>query len=154
GAFITTLPAARADMLTVVGEGWEALPGSHEDVLSRVTSQAKWALLSVQAVTAQVLAWLGRTEESVTLLGKFLPALERGPSSVFGCMHMACGGATTLWRLQRTDHIEVIARNLHDKVLVPDFRWPMYDGRLSMAHLCALQGHYDEAVDWFAKART
>src|SRR5262249_47534172 len=48
----------------------------------------------------------------------------------------------------------VIARNVHDKVLVPDFRWPMYDGRLSMAHLCALQGRYDEAVDWFAKART
>jgi hypothetical protein len=30
----------------------------------------------------------------------------------------------------------------------------MVDGRLSMAHLCALQRRYDEAIDWFAQART
>jgi len=94
------------------------------------------------------------TDESLSWLGTFLPALERVPAWAFGCMHMACGGATTLWLLQRTDHIEVIARNVHDKILVPDFHWPMYDARLSMAHLCALQGRHDEAVEWFAKART
>jgi tetratricopeptide (TPR) repeat protein len=153
-SFLPSLAAARVDMLTVVGDGWEDFERENETFPMRVTLQARWLLLSVQAVTARILAWLGRTEESLSVLGTFLPALERVPAWAFGCMHMACGGATTLWLLQRTDHIEVIARNVHDKVLVPDFRWPLYDGRLSMAHLCALQGHYDEAVDWFAKART
>jgi tetratricopeptide (TPR) repeat protein len=153
GAFLPILNGAQFDMVTVVGDGWEAL-GSHENVLSRATSQAKWLLTTAQAGTAQMFAWFGMTDESLSWLETFLPALERVPAWAFGCMHMACGGATTLWLLQRTDHIEVIARNVHDKVLVPDFRWTMYDGRLSMARLCALQGHYDEARDWFAKART
>src|SRR5262249_41135640 len=100
-----------------------------------------------RSIMAQWFARLRRTEESLTVLERFLPALERAPVWAYG-LTMACGAATTLWLLQRTDHIEVIARNVHDKVLVPDFRWPMYDGRLSMAHLCALQGRYDEAVDW------
>jgi hypothetical protein len=152
-AFLPALVGARADMLTVEGDGWEAFGRENETFLPRVTSQARWALLSVQAITAQVFAWFGMTDESLSCLRTFLPALERVPAWAFGCMHMACGGATILWFLQRTDHIEVISRTVHDKVLVPDFRWPMYDGRLSMARLCALQGHYDDAVDWFAKAR-
>jgi tetratricopeptide (TPR) repeat protein len=153
GAFLPILKGAKFDMVTVVGDGWEAL-GSHGDVVSHATSQAKWLLTTAQAGTAQVFAWRGMTDESLSWLETFLPALERVPAWAFDCMHMACGGATTLWLLQRTDHIEVIARNVHDKVLVPDFRWTMYDGRLSMARLCALQGHYEEARDWFAKART
>jgi tetratricopeptide (TPR) repeat protein len=153
GSFFPILGGVQVDMVTVVGDGWEAL-GSHEDLLSHATSEAKWLLLPVQAVTAQVFAWFGMTDESLSWLRTFLPALERVPAWAFGCMHMACGGATTLWLLERTDHIEVIARNVHDKVLVPDFRWPMYDARLSMARLCALQGRLDEAVEWFAKART
>ena len=66
---------------------------------------------------------------------------------------MACLAALTLWNLERTDHIEVIERNLREKVIAPDFRAPMFDGRLSLARLSALQGRYDEAVEWFAKAR-
>jgi tetratricopeptide (TPR) repeat protein len=154
GAFLPGLVGARVDMLTVVGDGWEAFGLESATFLPRVTLQARWALLSMQAGAAQISAWLGMTDESLSFLGTFLPALERMPSWAFGCTYMACVAATILWLLQRTDHIEVIARNVHDKVLVPDFRWPLYDGRLSMAHLCALQGRYDEAVEWFAKART
>ena len=33
------------------------------------------------------------------------------------------------------------------------FRYPMFDGRLALAQLCALSGRYDEAVEWFQKAR-
>jgi hypothetical protein len=29
----------------------------------------------------------------------------------------------------------------------------MQDGRLSLARVCALQGRYDEATEWFAAAR-
>ena len=66
---------------------------------------------------------------------------------------IACDAAETLWLTERTDHIEVIERNLREKVIEPDFRYPMMDGRLALARLCALQQRYDEAAEWFAKAR-
>ena len=50
-----------------------------------------------------------------------------------------CDAAETLWLTERTDHIEVIERNIREKVIEPDFRWPMMDGRLALARLCALQ---------------
>ena len=33
------------------------------------------------------------------------------------------------------------------RFVVADFRYPMQDSRLALAHLCALQGRYDEAID-------
>jgi len=65
-----------------------------------------------------------------------------------------CDSAWTLWRLERTVQIDIVERNLREKVVVPDFRYPMHDGRTALARLCALQGRYDEASRWFAKART
>jgi len=155
GSFLPILVGARVDLLKVVGDGWEAFVRENAKFPPRVAFQTRWAFLGAQAVVAPLFAWLGRTDESLSFLGAFLPALKHMPGwTTQSNMQMACGAATTLWFLQRTDHIEVIARNVHDKVLLPDFRGPMYDARLSMAHLCALQGHYDEARDWFAKART
>lgn len=55
---------------------------------------------------------------------------------------------------QRTDHLDVIERNLREKVIAPDFRYPMFDGRMALGRLCALTGRYEEASEWFAKART
>jgi hypothetical protein len=67
---------------------------------------------------------------------------------------LACDSASTLWLLNRSDRIEIIESTLREKVIAPDFRWPMRDARLAMAQVCALQGRYEEAVEWFAKART
>jgi len=35
-----------------------------------------------------------------------------------------------------------------------DFRYPMVDGRLALAWVCALTGRHGEASEWFAMART
>jgi tetratricopeptide (TPR) repeat protein len=64
-----------------------------------------------------------------------------------------CDAVEVSWLLERPDHVQALERNLRDKMLRPDFRWPLRDARLSMGRLCALQGRYDEAMDWFAKAR-
>ena len=40
----------------------------------------------------------------------------------------------------------MLERNLREKVVEPDFRFPMKDGRLALARLCALQGRDDEAL--------
>ena len=66
---------------------------------------------------------------------------------------MACDTASAVWLLGQVNQIEVIERNIREKVVAPDFRYPMQDGRLSLAGLCALQGRYEEAADCFAKAR-
>jgi hypothetical protein len=66
---------------------------------------------------------------------------------------MACDAASAIWPLGNVDQIEVIGRNIREKVVAPDFRYPMQDARLSLARLCALRGHYGEAADWFSKAR-
>jgi len=59
----------------------------------------------------------------------------------------------TLWMLERRDHAAVLDRNLREKTLARDFRYPHTDARLSLARLCALTGRFDEAREWFEKAR-
>jgi ATP/maltotriose-dependent transcriptional regulator MalT len=66
---------------------------------------------------------------------------------------MACDAASSLWLMGRTDHIDVIEDSLRHKVLIRDFCYPLRDTRLSIAHMCALQGRYEKAAQWFAKAR-
>jgi hypothetical protein len=79
--------------------------------------------------------------------------LDHAAGWATGYTAIACDAALTLWLLDRTDHIEVIERNLREKVVAPDFRYPMCDGRLSLARLSALQGRYDEAGEWFVMSR-
>ena len=64
-----------------------------------------------------------------------------------------CDARNALWLIERTDHLDLVERNLREKVIEPDFRYPMFDGRHAMAQLCALSGRFDEACEWFAKAR-
>ena len=51
------------------------------------------------------------------------------------------------------EHAELIERALKEKVVDPDFRDMIVDGRLALARLCVLQGRNDEAVSWFGDAR-
>ena len=84
---------------------------------------------------------------------RILSAIERGAAWNATYSTLICDAAAILWVLKRTDAIEVVERNLLGKVIAADFRTPMRDARLSMARLCALQGRYQEASEWFAKAR-
>jgi hypothetical protein len=70
-----------------------------------------------------------------------------------GYSTLSCDAASSLWLLGITDYAEIVERDIRERVVTPDFRYPMRDGRLSLARLCALQGRYDEAVEWFAKSR-
>jgi class 3 adenylate cyclase/tetratricopeptide (TPR) repeat protein len=98
-------------------------------------------------------ARMGFFEPALEHLSSALPAIERAPASPT-CTVMAWDAAEILWLSQRTDWVEIIKRNVREKVIAPDFRFPMMDGRLALARLCALQQRYEEAADWFAKART
>jgi hypothetical protein len=92
-------------------------------------------------------------QQAVDLLPTLVRPLELAPGSAANFTRMACDAASAVWLLNRAEEVEVIERNIGQKVVAPDFRYPMQDGRLSLARLCALRGCYDEAADWFWKSR-
>jgi class 3 adenylate cyclase/tetratricopeptide (TPR) repeat protein len=146
------LVAARWEMRSARGEIQEALE-ELEALLGQPALENQWASAAIRAAGAALYAWIGRSEDALRWLGTLLPAIERAPLWAPNYPLLPCLAAYALWQLDRTDHIDVIERNLRNKVVAPDLRYPMRDSRLSMAQLCALQGRYDEAVEWFQKAR-
>lgn len=148
-----TFTAVRFDMRTVVDQGWEDFFREEQTSLEQPAIEDHWGLALMQAAGARLTARLEGGEQALFLVGSVLTALERAPGWAVNYTWIACEAATALWLLGRAQYADVIERNLREKVLAPDFRCPMVDARLSMAHLCALQGGYDEAIDWFAKAR-
>lgn len=148
------LAAARYEMRLAVDEGWEDLL-RHDDALLQQPSVAdSWALAAIQAAGARLFAHLGRAEEALSPLRALPGALERAPSWAGSYTALTCATAATMWLLGCTDQIDVVEHNVREKIVLSDFRWPMEEGRLSMARLCALQGRHDEATAWFAQARS
>ncbi len=128
------------------------LPGEQE-LMANPPPQLRWALISAFASHARLMAHRGLVEPAIQLIGNVRVGLERGAPWGITYSIAACDPAAALWVLNRTEHIELIEQSIRDKVLVPDFRFPMREGRLAMAQVCALQGRYDEASSWFAKSR-
>ncbi len=147
--------AVRNDFLLILDSGWAEIIGvpREAELLSNPPPEFKWALAASCAGTAHLLALQNRVEQAMQMLAMVPDALRRGAPWGLVYSLTACDAASTLWLTERTDHIEIIESSLLENVLVPDFRFPMRDARLSMARLCALQGRYDEATEWFAKAR-
>ena len=145
--------SARLDLrFTVDPENEESLAEA-EPLLQQPAAENHYAFAALQAVAALAYAGLGQPEKALHALGTLVAPLERAPGWANSYTLVACLCATALWALQRTDHIEVIERNLREKVITPDFRFPMQDGRLAMAQIAALQDRYEEANSWFAQAR-
>ncbi len=147
------LAAPRSEWRLASDEGWQELLADTRAFLERPPAEVPTALGSFRAAAALANARLGPTEEALHWLGTLIAGLERASGWSGNYVAIACDAAATLWQLERTDHIEVIERNLREKVVAPDFRHPMRDGRLALAQLCALQERFDEAVEWFQKAR-
>jgi class 3 adenylate cyclase/tetratricopeptide (TPR) repeat protein len=144
---------AHAEDALIRGDGFESVVRVLEDLPAVLAPENRWALVAVRALAACCNAHAARSTEALQGLAATLPAIERAAGSAPQYTLVIGNAADTLWTLERTDHIEIIERNLRAKTIAPDFRYPHVDGRLSLARLCALQGRYDEAVEWFAKAR-
>jgi tetratricopeptide (TPR) repeat protein len=142
----------RYDLAIAVDEGWEDFLGAVERTLQKRPVWYDFQLASARVAGARSYARLGRADEAMALVGEVLPALKRAPAWALGYTHIACEAAATLWLAERTDHASVIEHGLRNVIAI-DFRNAMRDARLGLAQLCALQGRYDEAVEWFAKAR-
>jgi tetratricopeptide (TPR) repeat protein len=140
-------------MWLALDENWEKAIGPVETAGQGESPEVTWFLAAFRAARARIYAHLGKAEQALELLKLLVVPLERAAGWVPNYTRMACDAASALWLLETTDHIEVIERNLREKVVAPDFRYPMFDARLSLARLCALQARYDEAAEWFAKSR-
>ncbi|MGH8972822.1 MAG: hypothetical protein ACRD0C_06415, partial [Acidimicrobiia bacterium] len=112
-----------------------------------------WALGFMYAELARISARLRQDPTALRYLGLLAPWLERAPAWTGGLPVMASHAAEVLWQLERLDHADVVEYSVREKVVRPDFRTPMVDGRLTLARLCALQGRYNEARRWFGEAR-
>jgi len=115
--------------------------------------EERWATAPLRAAVARLTAMTGSSDAAIPLLTTVIPALERGEGAFLFYTFMACLAADALWAADRTDHLDVIECNLREKVIEPDFRYVEVDGRLSLARLCALSGRFEEASEWFARAR-
>jgi tetratricopeptide (TPR) repeat protein len=148
---VIQLVTARDEMLLAVGEGWD--PAAAAAALQGQSFAFKYFAAAYRAATARVYAHLRMVQQALDLLHTLVRPLELAPAWAPNFPRMACDIASMVWLLNHAEELEVIERNIRQKVVAPDFRYPMQDGRLCLARLCALQGRYDEAADWFAKSR-
>jgi hypothetical protein len=140
------------DYRLATGEGIES-PLADATMASIDRPENVWARAISRMLAALLSAFGGRRRQALELLQGTLPAIETGGPWNINYTLLVCGASRTLWELECADHVDVIERNLREKILEPDFRYTLCDARLSMGWLCALRGLHDEASGWFAKAR-
>jgi tetratricopeptide (TPR) repeat protein len=146
------LMGARWEMCSALDVGLEEVAAAAVELASSAIDN-RWTEAPFRAGMAVTAARLDRVDDALALLATLPPALERG-WIVGNYTTIACLAAETLWLARRTDHLATIERAVRRNVVEPDFRYACVDGRLSLARLCALRGRYEEAADWFARART
>jgi DNA-binding SARP family transcriptional activator len=144
---------AKENLALALDEGWEELADSFRPLSASVHPANSWALAYIYGASARIAARVGETEEALRFLRLLVPWMERAPAWTVYFNVMACHAADVLWLLDRLDHVELVERSVREKVVAPDFRYPMEDGRLALARLCAVQGRDDEALSWLAEAR-
>ncbi len=149
------LNGVRYQMLIAIDTGWKEFFNSADakQLIADPAPENNWSFALTRATTAFMMARLGRADLAMPRLETLPQAFEVGAYWEVTYGPMICDAAAALWLLNRNEHAPLVERILREKVIAPDFRFPMRDARLSMARLCALQNRYDEAVEWFAKSR-
>lgn len=152
---LLNLMSLRTDFFLSAGEGWHQIPtaSGFEEAFANPPIEFKLVLSAAYAGMAMVMAFDKLVEPALQLLTTVPEALRRGAAWGMAYNTGACDAVGALWALNRTDHAQSIECSIRTKLLPADFRFPMRDVRLSLARLCALQGRYDEAAEWFEKAR-
>jgi class 3 adenylate cyclase len=112
----------------------------------------RWGRAARQVWAASLHAALGDQRQALQALPANIAILDRafvGATNYPMIVHFA---AQILWSTEHPDYVDVVERNLHTKVLQPDFSYPESDGRWTAALLCALSGRYDDARGWFQQS--
>jgi DNA-binding SARP family transcriptional activator/tetratricopeptide (TPR) repeat protein len=147
------LDAVLLEHTLVRGEGYGLLVSAIEPRLAEIDPGNRSSLAAIGAAAALIYAYAGRREDARSTLERVLPAIDRAPGWAATYTTMLYWVIEALWVLECQDHVEMLERNLRDKTLAPDFRYPHTDARLALARLCALTGRVEGAREWFDKAR-
>ncbi len=145
------LGAARGAFISEFGGQWR-------DTVAALAHESPVELRWVGAVLRSAAAWgmvdAGQPEGALQLLAGVVNALERAPGWAANYLLVASNAVYTLWRLRRADYVDVLERNLREKILPPDFRYISTDARLFLGMLSGLDHRYDDACRWLAQARS
>src|SRR5262249_26125464 len=98
----------------------------------------RWALTAVDAALARIAGLGGDADTALAFLESAIAPLAAVVPWAVAANRMACDAATSLWLLGRTDHLDAIERTVRETVLIPGFRSPIKDPRVSMGRLAAL----------------
>lgn len=150
--FVVNQLGAEDDRRAVTGD-WSGAQEAVTSIAGQQVIENRWAGAAIFAGLARAFAMLDQPDGAMGMLAQVIPPLERAPGDAANFPRIACNAAEALWVTGRRDHIEIVERVLREKVIAPDFRYVNVDARLELARLCALQGKYHEASEWFAKAR-
>jgi tetratricopeptide (TPR) repeat protein len=137
----------------VCGEGYGLFFPVFDRLIADDAREVRFTMAIALACAAAFYAHAGRGEDALRALERVLPAIERAAGWASSYTAVVYYLIEALWVLEHRDHAEILERNLREKTLAPDFRYPHNDGRLAMARLCALTGRVEEAREWFDKAR-
>ena len=140
--------------VSVTGEGWERSLAQTEAMLQAGATENQWAMAVLQATAALGAALLGRTNDALRWLAAALPAIERAPGSAptypqvlgdrsHGPRRTRADGSHRESRTQPAREVAAARLPLRD---VPMHATP---SRCSAAS----RGEFEEAAEWFAKAR-
>jgi len=147
------LGAVPAEHAIVRGEGLTEQIPNYEAVLRFATPESQWAMALTRAGSALAYAEAGRSIDALAAVRAVEPALERAQGWAIGYTATVHLAVSALWHLGLGEGAGAIERCLREKTLAPDFRYPHADARLSLARLCALGRRFEEATEWFARAR-
>jgi hypothetical protein len=112
----------------------------------------RWAMLASVGAVGANLAEHGRKEEALVALEKCMVGIERAPGFAPNYPLLAQFAAQILFLLDSTVSLEALERNVREKLIEPDLRYPEADARLIMGMLCAVDRRIDEAREWFDAA--
>jgi class 3 adenylate cyclase/tetratricopeptide (TPR) repeat protein len=150
------LMAAAHDLRMATDQGWQELLEQSNgtlNVLKNPAPENRFGFAMVRACGAYFFASINQAEMALQWIGSLQRAFEDGAPWEPTYNPVVCDSAAALWLLNRREFASILERCISTKLLPPDFRFPMRDTRLSMARLCALQDRFDEAVEWFKRAR-
>jgi tetratricopeptide (TPR) repeat protein len=153
GVPILPVLSARACLASVLDEEWGAMADAFAPLAGSTHPALAFGLGWARAVAARAEAGRHRVQEALAYLAEAVPWLEQAPAWTLWLPVVGGLSAEVLWILERFDHAPAMETALREKIVGPDFRFPLVDGRLSLGRLCALTGRHDEAKHWFGEAR-
>ncbi|HXX49252.1 MAG TPA: AAA family ATPase, partial [Myxococcota bacterium] len=141
------------ESVRVRGDGFARAFSFSRGLAERPAAENRWVLAPMRAAGAYLAAEAGLSGDARRLAAAVLPAIERAAHWAPNYSFLIFWTSAAYWQLEDPEHAPLLERNLREKCLVSDFRSANTDTRLALALVTALQGRFDEAGEWFARAR-